>query len=100
MTRRSFLKGFGASLVAVGVGVVFGDKLITAVGKSLFIPCQEIRSISALTFSKVLKEYLPIELLRKDLMRGEHLFSKIVKEEYCKDATIQITFNFNKDENA
>jgi hypothetical protein len=90
MTRRSFLKYFGASLVSVGVGAVVGDKLITAVGKSLLMPANEVREISYATFNDMLKAYLPIELLQQELMKRDYLFSKIAPEENWKGSTIQI----------
>ena len=90
MTRRSFLKYFGASLVSVGVGAVVGEKLITAVGKTLLMPANEVREISHATFNDMLKAYLPIELLRQELMKRDYLLNKVMKDDSWSGSTIQV----------
>jgi hypothetical protein len=98
VTRRSFLKSFGLGLVAVGVTATVGESLITAVGKTLLMPAEEIREISHGTFADMLNEYLPHDLLREELMKRDYLLSKIMPDDSFRGSNIQVPFEYKNED--
>lgn len=82
MNRRSFLKGFAAALSAAAVVDSVILKLIEPIPPA----------ISMRSFHEMLREYLPEDLLRAELMNENYLLARIPKGDAWVGAAIEIPY--------
>ena len=106
MDRRGFLKFLGVTLAAAGVASVtdanilkLADKFTDEAAVDLMaLPAEESQQLVMSTFSEMLRAYLPVELLREELMNSDYFLSKIEADESYEGNFIPVPLAYNKSE--
>lgn len=85
MTRRSFLKFFGAAIA------------LTAVATHIPLPSGELVEVpmtvlSTRTMQDMLNEYFPAEIIREEMMKRDYLLSKIDRDDTWKGGAMVVPF--------